>query len=195
MNWLRQRRARVTYIEDRLDANRQCHPGHLGQVIAKEARVCENSVVCKGLYTCARLEAGTRFIEGNVAVRPNAAQKELNAADTGYLVLVGPAFVLEVSGVAVEDVDVGWLDVDVGEEVLVHEAVIAFWMISRDAHILVLERVSSRPNAMFLCNTVTRRRKGEAVARCRGDSLCTILKVTTLRNDMSPALCRWTRRW
>jgi hypothetical protein len=129
-----------------------------------------------------------------VAVGPNTTQEELNAAGAGYLGLVDAAFLLEVGGVAVEDVDIGRLDVDVREEVLVHEAVVALWVISRDADILVLERVSSRPSAMFSCNAVTPRRKGSSGEE-QGGWLCTMLKVTTLRNDISPALCRWTRRW
>lgn len=128
----------ATYVKHSLDANRQGHLGHLVQVIAKEPRICKNSLIGKCLDTSTRLEAGAWFVEGNVAIGTNAAKEQLDAADTADLVFVALAFGLEVSGISVEDVDVVWFHIDVGEEVLVHEAVIAFWMVARNANILVL---------------------------------------------------------
>jgi hypothetical protein len=71
------------------------------------------SIVCKGLYTCPRFEAGTWFIECDMAVRPNTAQEQLDATGSQHLLLVLMAFGLEIRRIAVEYVDVVWLHVDV----------------------------------------------------------------------------------
>ena len=73
-----------------------------------------------------------------MAVRANAAEEQLDATDSLDLVLIVLSLGLEVGCISVEDVDVVWLDVDMGEEVLVHEAVVAFGMVTRDANILIL---------------------------------------------------------
>jgi len=48
------------------------------------------------------------------------------------------AFDFQVRCVPVEDVDVLGFHVDMGEEVLIHKAVVALWVITRDTDILVL---------------------------------------------------------
>jgi hypothetical protein len=128
----------TTYVEHSLHADSQSHFGYLIQVVSKEPRVGNDCVVGKGLDTGARLETGAWFVEGNVSIGSNATEEQLDATDTLDLIFIVLALGLEVRGVAVEDVDVFWLGVDVGEEVLVHEAVVAFWMVSWDANILVL---------------------------------------------------------
>lgn len=75
-----------------------------------------------------------------MAVLANAGEEEVNAARA-----LDPAFVIyalgfKVGGVAVEDVDVVGVYIDVLEEVLPHEAVVALWVISGDPDILVLFR-------------------------------------------------------
>ena len=56
-----------------------------------------------------------------VAIGPNAREEELDAPIRLDLLLVAIALDLQIGRIAVEDVDVLPLDVDVPEEVLPHE--------------------------------------------------------------------------
>jgi hypothetical protein len=143
---------RCTYIEHCLNANSKGHFGHLVQIVPKKPRVGDYGVVSKGLYTCPRFKAGTWFIEGDVPVGSNTAQEQLNTTGPQNLLLVLVALCLEIRRVAIEYVDVVGLYVDMGEEVLVHEAVVAFRVVPRDPNILVLIG-SACPTATMLCYT------------------------------------------
>ena len=68
--------------------------------------------------------------------RPTA-QEELNATKLCNFSLVFVAFLLQIGRIAVEDVYVGRVDVDVAEEVLPHEAVVRLGMVARQANVLV----------------------------------------------------------
>lgn len=124
-------------LEDGLDADGEGHLGDAGEVVAEEARVGEDGVVGEGLDAGARGEAGAGLVEGDVAVLADAGEEEVDAAGAPDLGLVLDALGLEVGGVAVEDVDAGRADVDVLEEVLPHEGVVALRVVPGDADVLV----------------------------------------------------------
>ena len=72
-----------------------------------------------------------------MAVLADAAHEEVDAPgldDAGFVV---GALLRQVLGVAVEDVDVLGLDVDVLEEVVPHERMVAFGMLLGKPHVLV----------------------------------------------------------
>jgi len=73
-----------------------------------------------------------------VSVFADASQEEVDAADSFDLGLVLDAFNLKIWGIAVEDMDVIWVDVDVREEVPPHEGVVALGMVSGETDVLVL---------------------------------------------------------
>ena len=107
-----------------------------------------------------------------------SVKEEFNATSTLYLVFVLLAFSLQVGRVPIEDVDVVWFHVDMGEEVLVHEAMIALRVVAWDAHILIL---------VWSAQATPRCKQGHC------ETFHTMLKVMTLRNEISPALWRRTR--
>ena len=72
-----------------------------------------------------------------MAVFADTAQEEVDAACGDDLTLVLLALLLQIGGVAVEDVDVRGRHVDMVEEMLAHEGVIAFRVIFGDAHVFV----------------------------------------------------------
>ena len=125
-------------VKHRLNADRQRHSGHLVDVVVEEARVCHNGIIGQRLDSCARGETRSWFVKGNVAVWTDAAEEELNAAGALDLFFVGDAFGFEVLRVAIENVYVGRVDVDVGKEVSVHEGVVGFGVIAWDADVFVL---------------------------------------------------------
>lgn len=129
---------RHAHLQDRLNAHCQGHPGDFGKIIAKEARVGEDGVVRQRLDPSARLEAGSRLIEGKVAIRSNATQEQLDTTDLLDLLLVCVAFRFEVRSIAIEDVDIGGLNIYMVEEMLVHEAVVGLRVFARDPDVLVL---------------------------------------------------------
>ena len=114
-------------------------------------------------------------IEGNVAVRTYPAEEELDAACSFDLFFVGYAFCFEIWCVAVQNVDVCGVYVDVREEVFVHEGVVRFWVLTRQAYVLVL--FDDLQLEFWILEGLLAR---------------TILKVTTFLNEMSPALYRRT---
>lgn len=124
-------------LENSLHADRQSHFGHLCHVVAKEARVGQDGVVGERLDAGAAGKTGAGLVEGDVAILADASKEQVNAAGELNGVLVCNALGLEVDGVAVEDMDVGGVDVDMGEEVLPHEGVIGLGVIARDPDVLV----------------------------------------------------------
>ena len=82
-------------------------------------------------------QAGSGLVEGDVAIGTYAAHEEVDAScfSDGFLVVC--ALCLEVCGVAVEDMDVFFLDVDMAEEVVPHEGVVALGMVLEEVDILV----------------------------------------------------------
>ena len=72
-----------------------------------------------------------------MAVFADTAQEEVDAACGDDLTLVLLALLLQIGGVAVEDVDVRGRHVDMVEEMPAHEGVIAFRVIFGDAHVFV----------------------------------------------------------
>ena len=72
-----------------------------------------------------------------MSIGANSSQEQINATYGLDLALILLAFGLEIWRVPVQDVDVGGLDVYMREEVLVHEAMVALWVITRNADVLV----------------------------------------------------------
>lgn len=60
------------------------------------------------------------------------SNKELNPACSLDLLLEGVALGLQVSGIPIQNVGVFWVDVNVLEEVIPHEGVVALWVLSRE---------------------------------------------------------------
>ena len=124
-------------IHDSANAYGKGGLGHLVHVIVKETAVGNHGIRGQGLLTGAALQTGAWLVEGNMTVGADAAHKEVDAAcgHNGLLIIL--AFLLEVLGIAVEDVDVLFLDVDVAEEVVPHKRVVTLGMILGEVHILV----------------------------------------------------------
>lgn len=104
--------------------------GDLGDIVVKEASVGDNGVVGESLDTGAGVEGGAGLVEGNVTIGTDTAQEELNATDSGDLLLVALALEIQVCCVSIEDVDVLGEDVDVLEQVAPHERVVGLGVIS-----------------------------------------------------------------
>jgi len=130
----------ATHIHHGLHADGEGHFGHFLQIMAEEAGVGEDGLVGQGLDARAAAQAGAGLVEGDVPIGPDAAEEELDPPRAPDLLLVRDALLLEVGGVAVEDVDVRRVDVDVAEEVLVHERVVRLRVFARDADVFVLFR-------------------------------------------------------
>lgn len=118
-------------IKNGCDTDGERHPGDLGYVIIKEARIGEDGVVGEGFDTGAGREGGayyiseddmirmscllrhngkfgrTGFVEGNVTVLADTSEKELDPAIRLDGSLIRVAFSDEVGCVAVEDMYLG----------------------------------------------------------------------------------------
>ena len=127
----------LSRLQHSLDTNCKGHLRHLLYIPAKEPRVGKDSIVSQSLNTGSTRETGPRLVEGDVAVLADAGEEEVDAASGFDGVLVADAFGLEVRGVTVEDVDVGRVDVDVGEEVLPHEGVVGLGVVTRNADVFI----------------------------------------------------------
>ncbi len=75
-----------------------------------------------------------------MAVLSHAGQEQVDAAGGLDLGLVLDALGLEVGRIPVEDVYVAGMEVDVREEVLPHEGVVALGVVPGDTNVLVLRK-------------------------------------------------------
>lgn len=116
----------LSCVHDGLHTYGQGHSWHLERVVVEEPRVVQNSIVCKGLDTSSAGKGRAGLVESDVTIRADTSHEEVdstNGLDLGFVLV---AFRNQVWRVAVEDVDILRLDVDVGEEVVPHERVVAF---------------------------------------------------------------------
>ena len=106
-------------------------------ISAEEAGIDLTGVLGQRHDAGAGLQRGERLVEGDVAVFADTAHEQVDAAGLDDGLLIGGALGGEVGGVAVEDVDVLLGLVDMVEQVLVHEGVVALGMLHGKADILV----------------------------------------------------------
>ncbi|KFZ00377.1 hypothetical protein V500_01080 [Pseudogymnoascus sp. VKM F-4518 (FW-2643)] len=125
-------------LQHRLHAHRQRHLRDLLDIPPKEPRIRKNRIIRQGLDAGATREGGPGLVEGDMPIWPDAAEEEVYAADGADGGFVGEALGLEVWGGAGEHVDVLGGDVDVGEEVGVHEGVVGGGVGGGDADVFVL---------------------------------------------------------
>ena len=111
--------------------------GHLVHVVVEETAVGNDGVRGETLDAGAALQGAERLVEGDVSVGADAAHEEVDAAGSLDGSLVLSAFGSQVLRVAVQDMHVLLLDVDVGEEVGPHEAVVALGVFLGQTHVFV----------------------------------------------------------
>lgn len=99
---------------------------HFVYVVVEEAAVGYDCVLCECLLASERSERTAWLIESDVAVGTNATHEKVDAASFGDASLIVGTLLFKVGSVAVENVDILFLDVDVAKEIVPHEAVIAF---------------------------------------------------------------------
>jgi hypothetical protein len=75
-----------------------------------------------------------------MSIFSHPAQEDVDTSHALDLALILGALVQQVLGLAVENVSVVGVDVDLGEEVGVHEGVIGFRVVARQPDVLVLQR-------------------------------------------------------
>lgn len=111
--------------------------GHEVDVALEEAGVGDDGVGGEGLDAGTRRERGAGLVEGDMSVGTHTAHEEVNTSVAVDFLLEAAAFGLKVGGVAVEDVDVFAGNVDVVEEIVPHEAVVALRMVLGKTHIFI----------------------------------------------------------
>lgn len=111
-------------IHDGLDTDCERLFGDFVDIIVEEAGIGDDGVVSQRFHSCATCERGAWFVEGDVAVWSNTTEEKLNATHARDFGFVGCCLGGEVGRVAVQDVDVGGENVDMREEVFVHEAMV-----------------------------------------------------------------------
>ena len=119
------------------DADGEGGLGDFVYVIVEKAAVGDDGVRGEGLLAGAALEAGAGLVEGDVAVGADAAHEEVDAAGRGDGLFIVGALSFQVRGVAVQDMDVLFLDIDVAEEVVPHKGVVALRMLFRQVYVLI----------------------------------------------------------
>ena len=117
--------------------NGQSGLGYQIDVIIKETAISNHCICGEGLLARAALKAGAWLVEGDMAIGANAAHEQVDTACCLYGLLVVLALCLQVLGIAVKDMDILFLNVDVAEEVVPHKAMVALGMIFGEVHILV----------------------------------------------------------
>ena len=124
-------------VHDGTDTHGQCGLGNEIDIIIEETAIGNHGIGGEGLLAGAALEAGAWLIESDMAIGTNAAHEEVDATCCLYGFLVVLALGLQVLGIAIEDMDILFLNVDVAEEIVPHEGVVTFGMIFGEVHVLV----------------------------------------------------------
>ena len=124
-------------IHDGSYTNGQSGLGDLVDVVVKETTVGDDGIGGEGLLTGAARQTGAGLVEGDMSVGANATHEEVDATCclNGFLVIL--ALCLQILGIAIKDMDILFLDVDVAEEVVPHKAMVALGVFLGEVHILV----------------------------------------------------------
>ena len=80
-------------------------------IIVEETTVGDDGIGGEGLLASAALQAGAWLVEGDMAVGANAAHEQVDTTCCLYGFLVVLALCLQILSIAVEDMDVLFLDV------------------------------------------------------------------------------------
>ena len=124
-------------IHDGADTNGQCGLGDFSDIVIKETTIGNDGISGEGLLTGTTLQTRAWLIEGDMAVRAYATHEQIDAASSDDSFFVVLALSLQILGIAVEDMDILSLDVDMAEEIRPHEGVVALRMILGEVDILV----------------------------------------------------------
>ena len=111
--------------------------GHLGDIVVEETAVGNDGVGGEGLDTGLAGEGRAGLVEGDVAVGADAAHEEVDASGCLNHTLVAGTLGQEVGGIAVENMNILGVNVDMVEEVGPHEGVVALGVLLGEADVLV----------------------------------------------------------
>mmetsp|Transcript_28081 Transcript_28081/g.39622 ORF Transcript_28081/g.39622 Transcript_28081/m.39622 type:complete len:228 (+) Transcript_28081:1014-1697(+) len=115
----------------------QSHLGHFVNVTSKESSIRFDGVVCKGLNSSFAGQAGARLVESNVTISANTTKEEFNSTNSCNFLFIVFALLFKILGIAIQNVDVLLLDVDVIEKVLSHECMIRFRVVFWQVDVLI----------------------------------------------------------
>ncbi len=124
-------------IQQRTDADRQRIFRHLINVTVKEAGVRHAGVMGQGFNAGTGSERGSRFIKGDMTVVANAAHEQVNFTQRANFLFVLTTFCVNIGGITIQQVDIFRLNINVIEEIAIHEAVIALRMLLWQANIFI----------------------------------------------------------
>ena len=124
-------------IRHRADADGQSLRRNLARVVVEETGVHNLRVFRQVADASAGVQGGERFVEGDVAVNTGAAEEQVDATVGSDLRFVTCAFGFQISRHTVKNVHVLFRDVDVVEEIVMHEEPVALMMGLRQADVFV----------------------------------------------------------
>lgn len=117
-------------IHYRSNTDRQRLTRNLRDVVIEKPRIRLQRVLGQRLNTRTRNQRRAGLIERNMTIRTDPADEQFDAAGRQDFTLEGVAFGFKVRRVAVENVDVCGINVDVLEEVVEHEEVVALRVVA-----------------------------------------------------------------
>ena len=119
------------------DSDGQSCLGNQVDIIIEETTISNHGICGERFLTGAALQAGAWLVEGDVAVGTDTTHEQVDAACCLNSFLVVLALCFQILGIAIEDMYILFLDVNVTEEVVPHEAVVALGMFLGEVHVLV----------------------------------------------------------
>lgn len=116
----------LSSVHDRLDTHRQRHPRNLERVVVEESRVVQHGIIGQRLDPRPRGQRRSRLVERNVTIGTHTGHEKIDPPHGLNLGFVLGALFQEIGRVAVEDMHVLRLNVDVAEKVVPHERMVRF---------------------------------------------------------------------
>ena len=106
------------------DTNGKSLLGNEVDIVVEETRIGDDCVGGKRFDMGKATQRGTGLVECQVSIRTYTSHKEVDAAGSCNGLFVVGALSIQVLGVAIENMNILGLDIDVAEEVLPHETMI-----------------------------------------------------------------------
>ena len=127
----------LTGIHDSADTYGKGRSRNILGLTTEESAVGDTGVGRQRLLACTAVQTAARLIESNVSVGTDTTDKQVDTAGLNNHLFIMCTLCCQILGIAVEDVDVLFWNVNVVEEVGGHEAMIALGMALGQVHVLV----------------------------------------------------------
>jgi len=124
-------------VANSADTNGKSGFRYLFGVVSEETGVYDKGILSKSAYTCAGGKRGEGFVECDMSVNTASTQEQVDSAVRCDFILISLALSLKIGSHTVEYVHILCRNVDMVEEIVMHEVPVALVVLSGQTYIFV----------------------------------------------------------